>query len=185
MVEKIVIASKNPVKINAVKIAFERMFPQNEYEVIGVSVISGVSDQPMTDEETFKGAQNRVENARVEISDADYFVGIEGGIEVINNEMQVFAWIYIKSLDGREGKGKTSCFYLPKKIAKLVKEGYELGDANDIVFNGHNLKQKNGSIGTLTGDLITRTSYYVEAVTVALIPFNNTELYFEEMEILN
>jgi non-canonical (house-cleaning) NTP pyrophosphatase len=47
----------------------------------------------------------------------------------------------------------------------------ELGEADDVVFGRANSKQANGSIGLLTDDTITRTSYYVDAVVMALIPF--------------
>ena len=41
MSKKVIIASKNPVKINAVKIGFEKMFPLEKFEFKGVSVPSG------------------------------------------------------------------------------------------------------------------------------------------------
>ena len=58
-----------------------------------------------------------------------------------------------------------------------MKEGKELGDANDIVFNRNNSKQKNGAVGILTGDATDRTKYYTEAIILSLIPFKNIELY--------
>ena len=47
----------------------------------------------------------------------------------------------------------------------------ELGKANDIYTNERNTKQKGGTISTLTNNLITRTSYYKEAVILSLIKF--------------
>jgi non-canonical (house-cleaning) NTP pyrophosphatase len=103
-------------------------------------------------------------------------VGIEGGIEVEGEEMHAFAWIYIQSKD-MVGKSRTGTFLLPKKVTELVKQGKELGMANDIIFKKNNSKQKSGAVGILTDDLIDRTSYYTEAVILALIPFKNSELY--------
>ena len=57
--KKIIIASTNPVKINSTKNAFDLML-QEKYEVIGVKVDSKVANQPMSFEETLKGAFNRV-----------------------------------------------------------------------------------------------------------------------------
>ncbi|WP_337236846.1 DUF84 family protein, partial [Salmonella enterica] len=57
---KIIIASQNPAKVNAVRSAFSTVFPDQEWEFIGVSVPSEVADQPMSDEETKQGALNRV-----------------------------------------------------------------------------------------------------------------------------
>ncbi len=174
--QKIIVASKNPVKINAVKIGFEKMFPDENFELEGVFVPSNVSDQPISDEETITGAMNRVENAKNEFQNADYWVGIEGGIKKTQDEMEVFAWIVIKS-NNSTGKAKTGTFFLPKKIVELINNGKELGEADDIVFGHTNSKQKNGAVGILTGDIIDRTKYYTDAIILALIPFKNPEIY--------
>lgn len=176
--KKIVVASKNPVKINAVEQAFQKMFKDMDCSVSGMSVSSGVSDQPMTDEETYVGAENRANSAYEAESDADYWVGIEGGLEEKEDDMEAFAWVVIRSKDGRYGKGRSSTFFLPDKVSKLIKEGKELGDACDIVFQEHNAKQKQGTIGILTDNNIDRTKYYIEPTIIALIPFKNSTLYF-------
>ena len=174
--QKVVVASKNPVKITAVRIGFEKMFPGQVFEYSGVSVPSHVSDQPMSDEETLRGAQNRVANAAQLIADADFVVGIEGGVAYIGDEMSAFAWIVVQSKK-IQGKAKSATFFLPLQVSSLIKEGKELGEADDIVFQRTNSKQENGSVGILTGDVINRTSYYGEAVILALIPHKNLELY--------
>jgi non-canonical (house-cleaning) NTP pyrophosphatase len=76
------------------------------------------------------------------------------------------------------GKARTATYYLPRETAKLVKGGMELGHADEVVFGGQNSKQKNGSVGLLTGDVIDRRAYYEEAVVLALIPFRNQGLTF-------
>jgi inosine/xanthosine triphosphatase len=174
--KKVIIASKNPVKIQSVKNGFEKMFPNQEFEFIGVSVPSGVADQPFSNDETFLGAKNRANNAFTDFNVADFYVGIEGGIEFIKNEMEAFAWVFIKSAD-KYGKARTGTFFLPKEVVKLIKEGKELGEADDIVFKRSNSKQENGAVGILTGNVIDRTNYYTEAVVLSLIPFKNVDLY--------
>jgi inosine/xanthosine triphosphatase len=174
--KKVVIASKNPVKINAVSIGFNSVFKDEEFEFITVSVASGISDQPMSDSETYQGAKNRTDNAYNEVSDADYYVGIEGGIEIFEGDMMCTAWVIIRSGD-KYGKAKTGAFFLPKEIARLIKDGKELGEADDIFFQCSNSKQDGGSVGILTGNVIDRTKYYSDAVILALIPFINQGLY--------
>ena len=61
---KIIVASKNPVKVQAVTTAFELAFPQKMHHVEGIGVPSGVSDQPMSEEETRLGAYNRAQGAK-------------------------------------------------------------------------------------------------------------------------
>jgi len=176
--KKVVVASTNPVKISATELGITQMFVGEKFEVRGVSAKSEVSDQPMTEEETLRGANNRVNNLSKIEPDADYWIGIEGGLEKTSGEeMEVFAWIVIKSRDGKVGKGRTGSFFLPQKMIQLIEEGKELGEADDIVFGKVNSKQANGTVGALTQDVITRTTYYVPAIILALIPFRNSELY--------
>lgn len=173
---KVIVASKNPLKIQAAKNGFEKMFPALEFKFVGVSVLSNVADQPLSNDETFLGAKNRADNASNEIKDADFYIGIEGGIEHIKNEMEAFAWVVVKSA-GKYGKARTGTFFLPREVVELIKNGKELGEADDIVFKRKNSKQKNGAVGILTGDIIDRTKYYTEAVILALIPFRNVNWY--------
>jgi inosine/xanthosine triphosphatase len=175
--KKVIVASKNPVKINATKAAFEKMFPNETFTFEGVSAGSGVSDQPMTDDETFNGASNRVTNAREAVPDADFWAGLEGGLEEKNGEMEAFAWMVVQSKNGSIGKGRTGTFFLPTPVAELIRQGKELGEADDIVFGQTNSKQANGAVGLLTNDLVTRADYYEIAMIFALIPFKNEELY--------
>jgi len=175
--QKVIIASQNPVKIQAVKEGFEKMFPDKNFEFVAISVPSNVANQPTTNHETFTGATNRANNATQKIKNADFYVGIEGGIETMDEEMEAYAWVVVKSKE-KYGKAKTGTFFLPKKIVALIKEGKELGEADDIVFKRYNSKQENGAVGILTGDVTDRTRYYVEAVVLALIPFKNPDLYF-------
>lgn len=174
--KKIVVASKNPTKINAALNGFQEMFPNETFEAIGISVPSGVSDQPIGNEETYQGAYNRAQGAKTAMPDADYWVGIEGGNIVIDKEMEVMAWIIVLSND-QMGKARTAGFYLPPRIVELVNEGYELGHADDMVFGVENSKQTGGSSGLLTDNVMTRIRFYTPAVILALIPFKKPALY--------
>ena len=171
MVKKIYIGSANPVKIACTKKGFEEVFREiSGYEFIGVSIPSGVSDQPMTNEETLNGAENRAKNLRLRYPDGDYFVGIEGGIQKKQQEMEAFAWVVILNKH-MTGKAQTATFQLPPKIVELINQGIELGHADDMVFKRKNSKQGNGAVGILTNNVIDRVEYYRHAVILALIPF--------------
>lgn len=173
----IAVASTNPVKIDASLGAFQRTFPDIDWSISGHKVDSGVADQPLSDEETLQGALNRVDALLTVETTADYYVGIEGGVDLQSDELGAFAWAIVRAKDGTMGKGRTGQFYLPAAIAKLLAEGKSLGEADDMVFERTNSATSNGAIGLLTGDLITRTSFHEEAVILALIPFKNQELY--------
>ncbi|MFT4786585.1 MAG: inosine/xanthosine triphosphatase [Cyclobacteriaceae bacterium] len=173
---KVIVASKNPVKIKCTEIGFGKMFPNETVEVEGTNIPSGVADQPMTNKETLQGAQNRAANAKIEVVDADFWIGIEGGIEETPDGMEAFAWVVILSSD-KKGQSRTSTFYLPPEVRDLVLNGIELGHANDQVFAKTNSKQKGGAVGSLTNGLLGRTEYYVQAVILALVPHVKNEMY--------
>lgn len=172
----IVVASRNPVKIQAALGGFQAMFREEEFQAVPVTVPSNVSDQPMSSIETLAGARQRAENAYAAYPKADYWVGIEGGVEEMGEELTGFAWVVIRSA-ALLGKGRTATFFIPNQVADLVRLGKELGEADDIVFGRSNSKQENGAVGILTGDVIDRARLYETAVVLALIPFKNPELY--------
>jgi inosine/xanthosine triphosphatase len=178
---KVVVASQNPVKVESIKRAFEKAFPSEKFEFTGVSVPSNVAAQPMTNEETLKGARNRLNNIKKEIPMSDFWVSIEGGLEIEDEKMVVFAWVIIANRDF-ESKSRTADFILPQKTMELINQGYELGHADDIVFGKVNSKQEMGSVGILTKGIIDRTEYYEHAAILALIPFINEELYIEDRD---
>ena len=110
---KIIVASKNPVKIESTKDAFTKMFSNQVFEIEGMSVESGVSDQPMGEEETLLGATNRVNNVSLLSPEADYWVGIEGGSKIVDQGMETFAWVVIKSKNNLVSRGRTASSFLP------------------------------------------------------------------------
>lgn len=176
--QRVVVASTNPVKINAVREGFVRMFPDESFEFEGITVPSGVSDQPMTDEETYTGAMNRAVAAEEHVPEADFWVGLEGGIEEHHSGgLCVFGWLAVRSRTGKCGRGRTAAFFLPQAVADLVHQGFELGTADDQVFGRENSKQANGATGILTMDAVTRTDQYSQAMVLALIPFKNKDLF--------
>ena len=168
---KIVVTSHNPVKIAAVRQAFHGQFPRVEIELVPVQVESGVSDQPMSDQETLQGAQNRVANARSAIPDADYWVGLEGGLDLFDGRLMAFAWMVVTSQGGRSSETRSVTLPLPPEVQTLVTEGLELGEANDRVFSTLNSKQAGGAYGLLSNGLMTRESVYTQTLVLALIPF--------------
>ena len=172
----IVIASTNPAKTQPTKEAFELMFPGEAFEVEEVGVVSGVNEQPKSDTETLQGAMNRVEAVRKQFPNADYWVGIEGGIEQRGKDTMAFAWAVVVSKE-QIGKGKGGEFLLPAKVVKLVKEGKTLGEADDIVFARTDSNKNSGAVGLLTSDIVTRSDFHRQAFILALIPFKNKDLY--------
>lgn len=174
--KQVVVGSLNPVKIECIRQAFVEVFPEGAFEVVGRDAPSGVSDQPMSGAETLRGARNRAGHVRRLWPEAQYWVGIEGGIDCRKGIMEAYAWVVVIS-DRLAGRARTATFQLPPAVASLVEKGMELGHADDVVFGRNNSKQHNGAVGLLTGDIIDRTAYYKHAAVLALIPFLHPGLY--------
>lgn len=173
---KVAVGSKNKVKIVAVKLAFEALWPEKKWHVEGIDVDSGVSDQPMSDEESIRGAFNRAQKALKELK-ADYGVGLEGGLQKTGDHWLDCGWIVVMDKDGNEGIGSTVKMIVPEKMMKLIHDGEELGIACDIVFDMQDTKQGVGHFGLMTKNQITRTSGYKDGVIAALSYFLHPDLH--------
>lgn len=176
---KILVGSKNPVKIDAVREALSNYF--GNIEVTGIEVESGVSIQPVGDE-NFIGAKNRAQNLKM-LNDtnkigADLFVGIEGGIAKEFNRWFAFGCICIVDKSGNIGFGTSPHFELPILVIEKLLNGVELGIVMDEIQNEENTKQKNGAIGYFTNGVMNRKELYIEGLKVAIIPFLHKEKYF-------
>ena len=176
MTQKIIVASFNPVKAEAVLTGFQRVFPESNFSIHGVDIASNVADQPVGVHETLHGARNRALAAKTADPQADFWAGLEGGIDHFENQWMAFAWVVILS-PTQEGIARTGVFSLPPRVAELLEQGMELGDADDIVFGTSNSKQDAGAVGLLTGNALTRAGLYAEGVILALIPHKNPDLY--------
>jgi inosine/xanthosine triphosphatase len=164
----------NPVKIEATHEAFVKVFGDG-VSIKAKPIESHVSDQPITSDETFTGASNRVNNAIKAFPNYDYWIGIEAGVEKYDNMLASFTWVVVKSRDNRIGSAKSQTYFLPKKVSDQINKGKELGEAVDTVFNKKNSKQNNGAIGILTNNLMNRKSIYIENIILALIPFMHSD----------
>lgn len=172
----VIVASLNPVKQQAVKRAFARMFPSIEFEITPIQSQVILPDQPLSDDETLTGAEIRAEFAQDARQAADLWIGIEGGVQTIGEEMSAFAWVVIRSRT-QISRARTGTFFLPPAVALLIQQGKELGEADDIVFGQTNSKQQAGAIGILTGNVVDRTELYEHAVILALAKYLHPELY--------
>ncbi len=172
----VVVASTNPVKLEATRSGFRRGLPNEAIEIVARAVPSGVGSQPFSDAEALAGAEERARGARALTPEAAFWVGIEGGVEEHGGRLTAFAWVVVLSA-ARVGRARTGTFFLPDAVADLVRQGVELGEADDRVFGRTDSKRDVGAIGLLTGGAIDRTALYEDAVVLALVSFRNDALY--------
>jgi inosine/xanthosine triphosphatase len=211
--EKIFVAvgSTRRPKVNAVAEALASIrnhfqdFPF--FEVVGVEVASGVRHTPLTREDLMAGARQRAEflvrAARERNEPWKYFVGLEGGLDVIPGldaipnldavpELDVVreaeqrwvfleSWAYVADGSGRGAYGQSGSVLVPEALANtVVDEGIELSEAIDAFADGHNIRDAEGAWGILTRNLITRQESFRVAVINAFAPFFNREIYEKE-----
>jgi inosine/xanthosine triphosphatase len=165
---KIVVGTDNPVKYRAVRNVMRRLFPGAQ--VISLQVPSGLPEQPIGDDETRRGALNRAHAARL-AADADWGVGIEGG--VVENEfgMMTCAWCAIEDRSARVGIGGSTNMLLPEEVAERVRAGEELGQAMDEFAKIRDVRRKMGAIGVMTKGLTDRQRSYEFIVKMAVVKF--------------
>jgi inosine/xanthosine triphosphatase len=167
------VASKNPVKIGAARVAFAAVFPGASLDVTGIEVDSGVGDQPDSDAKTRRGARERARRASDAEPGADFWVGLEGGIATYNAQLMAFAWMAVMGPHGDICEARSATLPLPPAVKELVDSGMELGEANDRVFATVNSKQGGGAYGLLTDGRYTREGIYTQTLAIALTPFVN------------
>lgn len=181
------LGSTNPVKINAVTIAISETFP--DAVVQGIDVDSGVSAQPMSDQETRVGAENRAKAALAAgiaglRGDPGYLksqsdsgsgmtdfigVGMEGGVfENEDGELWNTVWCCVVDESGQVFCANGERFKLPEILAKEIRDGKEMGPAMDALVGSTNIKQHGGMIGEITHGFIDRTEMYTGLAKLAL-----------------
>jgi inosine/xanthosine triphosphatase len=173
---KIAVGSTNPVKIEATKLAFEKVWPEENWVVEGVSVDSEVAVQPMSPEECVKGAKNRAKKAISQLK-ADYGVGIEGALHQVGNDWFTAGWIVIIDKKKRIGIGSSASIMMPQAMMDMIHEGKELGVVNDLVFKRKGSHKEEGHFGLMTKNAITRTLGYRDGVIMALSRFIHPDLF--------
>jgi|SRR5579859_6030998 len=177
MEESILVAvgSTNPVKISPVRTVLARIGLLAQVQ--GISVPSGVADQPIGLEEIRRGAMTRATNARLALA-AAWGIGMEGGVEFDSAGMAwLFSIVAIVTRDGRSSIARGGQLQLPPRIAARLLDGAELGPLMDEILGTSDLKHGPGAIGYLTTGLISREDAYRDCFCRALAPLLHPELY--------
>jgi inosine/xanthosine triphosphatase len=190
--QKIIIAvgSARRLKLNAVSEALASfgsfLSEAAQFEVTGVDVPSGVRHTPLTREDIMAGARRRAQALLRIACDANhnwkYFVGLEGGLDVIRDgdTRWVFLenWAYVANRSGLGFFGQSGGVLLPEPLAKsVIDEGVELSEAIDAFAGGHGIRDAQGAWGVLTRNLITRQDAFRTAIINAFAPLFNSAVY--------
>jgi inosine/xanthosine triphosphatase len=169
---RVAVGSMSDSKLQAVKLGLVLLSPDllyGDWTAIGVDVQSGVSDQPMSDEETIEGATNRALRA-LDQSEADIAFGLESGLQEGVNDSGWFGtgWVAVVNRQFKFGMASTFRIAIPSKLMEHVLAGDEMAVACEKFY-----KVKDGKAdGTSDAELIThgrlsKISMYRDTVVAA------------------
>lgn len=185
----IAVGSMRRPKLNAVKEAATAIAPLFEegtsLEVEGYEVESGVGHTPTSRDELMQGARQRVgaleERLQAKGIRADYFVGLEGGLDVVvqNGVRRVFLESWAYASDGSNGHfGCSGSIELPEALAEeVLTRGTELSAAIDRFAGEVGVRDGQGAWGVLSRNLISRQESFRLAAIAAFAPFYNAKMY--------
>lgn len=181
-VEKFIVAvgSTRRPKLEAVRDALDllapRFRPSAQFDVVPVDVPSGVGHTPLSREESMAGARGRAETLRRIARDNrepwTYFVGLEGGLDVVHESGQrwVFLenWAYVADTSGRGAFGRSGAVLLSESLVqRVVDGGVELALAIDDFAGAQGIRDAQGAWGVLTRDIISRRDAFRVSVVSA------------------
>ena len=186
----VAVGSTRRPKLDAVRDALEalgpKLFPGARFEIAGREVPSGVRETPLSREEDMAGARNRAESlvriAREETLTWRYFVGLEGGLEVVeeNGRRNVLlaSWAYVTDGSARGAFGQSGAISLPESLAaEVLDKGVSLSVAIDAFAAKSGVRDAEGAWGVLSAGLITRRESFRIGVINAFAPFFNAGMY--------
>jgi len=166
------VATQNPAKLSAIELAFKQFY--NKITIIGEKVSSEVNDTPLSETETIQGAKNRLKNLKNK--SATFHISIESGIQEIENITYLFTWVAIKK-DNNIFMGRSISYPIPQQISAQLFKGEDLAAIAETVTNEKDLRSKGGFVSYISQNKLTRSKITKDAITCALLPFVNEEIY--------
>jgi inosine/xanthosine triphosphatase len=188
---RIAVGTRRPPKLDSVREALQALGPllhaQASFEVRGFEVATGVSHTPQSRTELMAGARGRCEALmRSMKEEAKYFVGLEGGLEVVHEDGRedgrrlVFleSWAFVCKASGQGFYGRSGAILLPSALAAdVIDRGMELSNAIEAFTGMQGVRDAQGAWGILTKNLINRQESFRIAVISAFAPFFNAGVY--------
>ncbi len=159
---KVAVGSTNPTKIAAVESVLG-----NSYQIVAFDAPSEVSEQPIGDQETIRGALNRAK-ACLTALDVEFAIGLEGGVLKTELGMMVINWGALVDRDGNEYIASGARAILPDGIEAELVSGKTLGQAMDIFTKRNGVSKKEGAMGVITNGRLPRAEMFAHVVKVLI-----------------
>jgi inosine/xanthosine triphosphatase len=183
---RIAVGSRNKAKLRAAKVAIQKIFPKKTIEVYGYTVPSGVNPQPLSAQETITGAINRAKAALEQDLEAEYGIGMEGGLECIpdvkEEEHKWFdcGWMaVVQKSSGKVSVASTARVPVgPGVVKALVQEKRELCDVIDEWSGKTDVRSNEGFEGLMTNGVLPRDEAYEHGLIFAFSKFVSNEIFW-------
>lgn len=180
----VAVGSSNPVKVSAVRRAFEKFF--DKVQVYAVPVVTTMPPQPIGLQKVVRGSIERALRALEQLADASYGVGIEAGLVEVPHTITGYCDQQFAAIADRAGRitvGGGPCFEFPKSVVeRVLREGLEVEQVMEDLSGIKNIGELQGAIGYLSNGAISRFDLCLQAVLMALIPRLNSKLYLGSSE---
>ncbi|MFQ6051577.1 MAG: inosine/xanthosine triphosphatase [Candidatus Hydrothermarchaeota archaeon] len=171
---KVAVGSKNPVKIEATRKIFKRVF--ENVEIISCRVDTPL--QPFNDEILINAIKRGKE--ALNKTGADFGVGIEAGLTKNPHASTGYVdvqWCAIIDKEGKVFVGSSPGFEVPKRVIDEILNGKEMEEIMEKVSGINKIGEKEGAIGFLSKGITDRLSLTEQCVLMALVPIISRSLY--------
>lgn len=184
----IFVGSENPVKINAVIQAASETWP--DIKVTGIDVPSGIPEQPIGDDQTREGAENRarrvLERGLMQQQQAEEIhqdietrvenqpdsqalgIGLEGGVFEYRGQLWSTVWVAVSDGSDDVWAANGARFQVPPIVAAKIEAGEEMGPIVSHLVGEADVRTKQGMIGVITKGFVDRTEEYTGITKMAL-----------------
>jgi inosine/xanthosine triphosphatase len=171
----IAVGTKNPAKLEGVRLAFTKYFPQATIKAVDSSSVT--RSQPLGLEQMSEGAISRARFALSRLG-GDFGVGVEAGIFRMGGAYFDHQQAAIVDASGKLSLGHSAGYPLPTKaVEAMIKAGKELERYAESLSGVDEIGDKGGLVHHLTKGAITRTDLTEQCVVMALIPWLHKDVY--------
>ncbi len=167
------VTSENTDKLKPTHSAFDKLF-DDMIAVFGFKCQSFVNEQPENDEETTRGAKNRLEHFinTQSVPKYDYIVSYESGIRHVSEIDQWFDFVWVIVHDCKTGK-RSYAFgqgiqFPTKYVLEAKRLGFEKYTVGSIIANNNIGVNASDPHSYLTGGRVKRADLLEQALLVAL-----------------
>ncbi|MES2471137.1 MAG: inosine/xanthosine triphosphatase [Patescibacteria group bacterium] len=172
----IVVASTNPVKISVVSKAIAAVLPNETFDVVS-SDLEKSGAEPFGRGESLEQVRTAIREAKKLHPGADYYIAMEGGVEINGTEIDEVAYVIAEDSSKNESISHAASFSVPHDIALEVRKGVPFSEAVEQFFKVKDVKQGGGFVKILTGGLIDKEALYMQPTIIALSKLQHKDWY--------